>query len=86
MFARENGEKLGRLGLTVSRRAASKAVDRNRIKRDIRESFRHKQGALTGLNIVAIATTGAKTATNRVLFASLERHWQHICLKGKCAE
>ncbi|MDP3559518.1 MAG: ribonuclease P protein component [Legionellaceae bacterium] len=40
IFFRENQLEHPRLGLAVSKKAISKAHDRNRIKRTIRESFR----------------------------------------------
>ena len=39
----------GRLGLAVSKKACARAVDRNRLKRVIRESFRKHQHALANL-------------------------------------
>ena len=47
-----NGLKHGRLGLAVSRKAAQNAVGRNRVRRQVRESFRLNQGRLAGLDVV----------------------------------
>jgi ribonuclease P protein component len=48
-----------RLGLTVSRRVAG-AVGRNRVKRHVREWFRHERGRLgVGVDVVVIARPGA---------------------------
>lgn len=57
--AREGDEAPARLGITVSRRVGN-AVVRNRIKRVVREAFRHS-GALfdAGLDIVVIARPNA---------------------------
>ena len=78
VFAADNGRRLGRLGVTVSRRVASRAVERNRIKRVIRESFRHQQKILAGLDIVAIARGAAQGTETKQLFVSLERHWRKV--------
>ncbi len=47
-----NGLQRGRLGLAVSRKAAHNAVGRNRVRRQVRESFRLNQGRLAGLDVV----------------------------------
>lgn len=57
--AREGDETPARLGITVSRRVGN-AVVRNRLKRVVREAFRHS-GALfdAGLDVVVIARPSA---------------------------
>ena len=54
LFARlrPNGRGRARLGLAVSRKATRKAVVRNRVRRQIRESFRVNQHRLAGLDVV----------------------------------
>ncbi len=47
-----NGREHGRLGLSVGLKAAGSAVARNRIRRQVRESFRLHQHHLAGLDIV----------------------------------
>jgi ribonuclease P protein component len=41
-----------RLGILISRKHASRAVDRNRIKRCIREAFRHEQDRLGSIDLL----------------------------------
>ncbi len=48
-----------RLGLAVSRKVSADAVVRNRIKRALREEFRHVRGALPGGDYVLVARHGA---------------------------
>lgn len=67
-----------RLGLAISRKAAADAVDRNRIKRIVRESFRCHQGELGGWDIVVMARSAAATAPRNVLRAELEQHWNRL--------
>lgn len=67
-----------RLGLAISRKAAANAVDRNRIKRIVRESFRSHLGDLGGLDIVVMARSAAATAPRHVLRAELEQHWNRL--------
>lgn len=47
-----------RLGLAISKRAGN-AVHRNRIKRLVREVFRHRAAAFAGLDLVVTARPGA---------------------------
>jgi ribonuclease P protein component len=67
-----------RLGIAVSRRVSGKAVMRNLIKRRIRESFRHHQQQLRGLDIVVVAQARAATATRPDLEQSLKGHWDRL--------
>ena len=69
-----------RLGMAVSTKVAPRAVDRNRIKRLVRESFRHT-GALPDLDIVVIARPAARGADSSTLRTSLERHWRRLAEK-----
>ena len=64
-----------RLGLAISKKHCRKAPARNRIKRIVRESFRHHQAELGNLDVVVINQPAAATATNQQLFDSLASHW-----------
>ena len=62
VYVVENGLDWSRLGLSVSRRAG-RAVQRNRVRRRIREAFRTSKAELPkGLDIVCVATAGATDA------------------------
>ncbi len=67
-----------RLGLVMPRRQVPLAVQRNRIKRVVRESFRLHQAALPRLDIVVMARSGVAARANLELSASLARHWQRL--------
>lgn len=71
-----------RLGVSVSRRVSLKAVERNRIKRQVRESFRLYQSTLRGIDVVVVAFAPAGPAPNVELRQSLQQHWEkiaHLC-------
>jgi ribonuclease P protein component len=67
-----------RLGTAVSIRAAGNAVKRNRIKRLIRESFRHHQDILGGHDLVVLARPGISSISNQQILGALDNHWRKI--------
>ncbi len=78
VLARANDLGYPRLGLAIARKVAKSAVVRNRIKRVIRESFRHNQLWLGGRDYVVMGRPGVAAQDNTILFAALHRHWQRI--------
>jgi ribonuclease P protein component len=52
IFAKPNDLSHSRLGLVVAGKVERLAVNRNRVKRVLREAFRARQRDLTGLDIV----------------------------------
>jgi ribonuclease P protein component len=78
VLARSNGLAYPRLGLAISRKVARSAVARNRIKRIVRESFRHRQSQLSGLDWVVMGRAGLTEQENAILLTSLQRHWQRL--------
>lgn len=65
-----------RLGLAVSRKVSPLAVERNRIKRQCRESFRLASALLPRADYVLVARYDAAKQTNAVLRADLDALWQ----------
>lgn len=84
MLVRSNNQSYARLGLAVPKRHVRRAVDRNRIKRQIRESFRAQQLKLVGWDIVVMARSGADRLSNRELREVLAAHWQKLA--SACAD
>jgi len=78
VFARATGTRPARLGLAISKRCAVRAVERNRLKRIVRDSFRRSQLELKGSDCVVLCRRQAIGATNRTLFNSLAGHWQRV--------
>jgi ribonuclease P protein component len=75
---RSNGLSDARLGLAIAKKCARRAVDRNRLKRLVRESFRAHAQSLPGIDIVVLCARGAPALSNQRLFDSLERAWATI--------
>ncbi len=75
-----NKVNLSRLTLAISKKRCPLASKRNRIKRIVRESFRHNQNKLIGLDVIVINKVKTKTATNNKLAESLEQHWHKIVI------
>ena len=75
VLSRPNGTKESRLGLAIGKKNCRLATGRNRIKRIVRESFRHCLNDMPGLDIVVLNQAAAARANSRVLFDSLETHW-----------
>ena len=67
----ENGA--ARLGLVVSRKNVPGAVQRNRLKRLIRENFRRRQTQLRGANLVVLARKDAHKHPNPALNRKLDK-------------
>ena len=66
-----------RLGLVIAKKNVRLAVQRNRVKRIIRESFR-QQGSLPGLDIVVLARKGMGDLDNAELHRLIEQSWQRL--------
>lgn len=71
-----------RIGLAVSKRVSKKAVERNRIKRIVRDSFRHRQPELGAVDFIVVAKVCAAEQPNRVLRTELDNLWARA--RRKC--
>ena len=75
VYFRKNGRKENRLGLTVSTKVG-KAVERNRVRRRLREIYRlNEDKLLPGYDIVIVARVRSKVAAYR----ELEGHFLSLC-------
>ena len=83
VLVRHNTQNIARLGLAISKKRLRLAVQRNRIKRLVRESFRRHQEELAGVDIVVLAQKSILQKNNSELRQSIEKHWEKII---KCAK
>ncbi|HVW68643.1 MAG TPA: ribonuclease P protein component [Steroidobacteraceae bacterium] len=67
-----------RLGLAVSVRVAGSSVERNRLRRTIRESFRLHQHELPPVDLVVSARDRSRHAPGAELRASLLALWKKV--------
>ncbi len=75
---RKQDKSSARLGLAVAKKHAKLAVQRNRIKRVIRESFRAEQSSMPTVDVVVMIRPRATQASKKQLFISLKKLWQEM--------
>ena len=73
-----NGLMAPRLGMSIAARVVRRAVERNRLRRVIRESFRAHQCELPALDLVIGVRPSAVSAESARLRAALEQLWQKV--------
>jgi len=83
LLARPNQCSHPRLGLVVAKKHIRHAVDRNRVKRVVRNTFRLAQEQLDSLDIVFLARQGMGTLSAGEQTVLLQQSWQRLCHKLK---
>ncbi len=78
LLVRKNELAHPRLGMAISKKNAKRAVDRNRIKRIFRESFRNNQHNLPCVDIIAMSKPSALKLDNREMREQIDRQWHFI--------
>ncbi|MBU2711683.1 ribonuclease P protein component [Zooshikella harenae] len=78
MLAVPSKSEDSRLGVIVSKKIAKKAVQRNRIKRLFRESYRLTHNKLPAIDIVILARPGLTELENEQIFRLLSKSWQRL--------
>jgi len=61
--------------MAIAKKQIKRAVDRNKIKRSARESFRLRQLTIGSFDIVVLARREAAAASKKNLSRSLNDHW-----------
>ncbi|MES2819320.1 MAG: ribonuclease P protein component [Pseudomonadota bacterium] len=78
LLARDNDLEHPRLGLVIGKKSVKLSVERNRIKRVIRETFRLNQDALIGWDIVVVARKGLGDVQNPELIQQFGKLWKRL--------
>lgn len=81
ILATSNNLGRSRLGLIFSKRNLKHAVQRNRVKRLVRESFRHRSD-LGSLDIVVLGRQNLATQDNQALHRALDHLWRKLASKS----
>ena len=76
-----NRLEYGLLGLEIEKKNVKRAVDRNSVKRVIRESYRHQRFCLNGIDIVVLSRRGLPLHDKKRLRESLDWHWSQVAGK-----
>lgn len=84
-IAAVNQQGQPRLGLAIAKKTVALASDRNRLKRQIRESFRLHQHLLPAVDIVLLSRPGCAQASVLQLRTRLERLWTRIAASASAS-
>ncbi len=82
-LAKPNGFDSPRLGLIIAKKNVKLAVQRNRIKRIIRESFRLHQDQLPNGDLIILARQGLADLSNEELHQLMQKQWQRLNKKAQ---
>ena len=74
-------DKRSRLGIIIAKKNVRLATDRNRIKRLVREYFRH-HALSDSMSLVFIAKRGAGALSNADVIGDLDRLWRKLSHKN----
>ena len=78
MRYRDNDLGHARLGLAISKRVSKRAVERNRIKRLLRESFRRIRHQLPAVDLMVMAREQAAGVPGPLLLAEIDGLWKKL--------
>ncbi len=78
LLARENGLGHPRIGMVIGKKSVKLSVERNRLKRLIRESFRQHQALLGGWDIVVVARKGIADSDNVEIARQFGKFWKRL--------
>ena len=79
----DNNQQPSKLGLAVAKKQIPLAVDRNRIKRLVRESFRSHHNKLDSIDVVVMVRKKVLKIDNLQLRQQLDNLWKKIIRKGE---
>lgn len=83
LLTRENDLDQPRLGFVISKKNIRQAVQRNRVRRIIRESFRLNQQNLPAMDIIILARKGLGELENDQIHKLIDKCWSRLKHKSK---
>lgn len=83
ILARTNTRNHPRLGLVIAKKNVRFAVQRNKLKRYIRESFRLKQHYLPPIDAIVLARRGSDQIANDQLIKTLGKLWNRVAKRAE---
>jgi ribonuclease P protein component len=78
-----NGQNHSRLGLAIAKKSVPTSVQRNLIKRQIRERFRHNAADIAGIDVVILAQPPAANANRVRIREAADDLWRQL---QRCAQ
>jgi len=81
-LAKYNSETQSRIGMVIGKKSIKFAVDRNKVKRAIRETFRRNYRSETNLDIVVVARPGVNKVLENGLHTGLIKMWADLSGKA----
>lgn len=85
ILARPSATDTSRLGLVIAKKNIKLAVDRNRVKRLVRECFRHLP-ADVAVDAVFLTRRGLGEMDNADFSKQLDQQWQRVLKKARKAQ
>jgi ribonuclease P protein component len=67
-----------RLGFAIAKKQVKRAVDRNKLKRLVRESFRKQQYELPNTGIVVMVRFNVLKLSRQQIVERLNKHWRRV--------
>ncbi len=83
VLGKENSLGIPRIGLVVAKKNVKLAVNRNKFKRLVRESFRLKQHQIPSIDAIVLARRGVDNLTDQELSKILSDLWKRVAKKAE---
>ena len=78
LLAKKNLKSYSRIGMAIPKKHIKKAVERNRIRRVLREYFRHNHQQLPDIDLVVVAKSGIAELSNLELTLTMDKLWKKL--------
>jgi ribonuclease P protein component len=78
LLAKPKASGAARLGVVAPKKACRLATGRNRFKRQVRESYRHRQHVLDRLDVIILARSGIADLDNEGIRQRLDTLWTRL--------